>query len=69
MIQSFSCKDTLALFEGRCPRRFSAIQVAAERKLEQLDVALTLAFLRSRLPLRKRDHGQTNQPHARRSPR
>jgi proteic killer suppression protein len=47
MIQSFSCKDTQALFEGRCPRRFRTIQSVAERKLAQLDAAQTLAFLRS----------------------
>jgi proteic killer suppression protein len=47
MIQSFSCKDTQAMFEGTCPRRFRAIQSAAERKLAQLDAAQTLEFLRS----------------------
>jgi proteic killer suppression protein len=45
MIQSFSCKDTQALFEGRCPPRFSAIRTVAERKLGQLDAAKTLGFL------------------------
>ena len=47
MIQSFRCKDTLALYEGRKPRRFRAITVVAERKLSQLDAAQTLDFLRA----------------------
>ena len=47
MIKSFSCKDTQALFEGKSPRRFRAIQAVAERKLTQLDAAATLDFLRA----------------------
>lgn len=47
VIRSFSCKDTQALFEGSSPRRFRAIQEAAERKLTQLDAAATLDFLRA----------------------
>ncbi|HRD95758.1 MAG TPA: type II toxin-antitoxin system RelE/ParE family toxin [Rubrivivax sp.] len=47
MIQSFSCKETLALFEGRCPRRFRTLARVAERKLAQLDAAQTLDFLKA----------------------
>jgi proteic killer suppression protein len=47
MIQSFHCKDTQAMFDGKCPRRWLAIRNVAERKLAQLDAAQTLEFLRS----------------------
>ena len=47
MIQSFHCKDTSALFEGKRPRSFRAFAVVAERKLAQLDAAQTLDFLRA----------------------
>jgi proteic killer suppression protein len=46
MIQSFRCRQTLALFEGRFPRQFRSIQAVAERKLQMLDAAQTLQFLR-----------------------
>jgi proteic killer suppression protein len=47
MIKSFCDKDTQALFEGRCPRRWRAIRSVAERKLIQLNAAATLDFLRA----------------------
>lgn len=47
MIQSFKCKDTQALYEGRSPRRFKAFVAVAERKLAQLDAAQTLDFLKA----------------------
>ncbi len=47
MIQSFKCKDTQALYEGRCPRRFKGLAKVAERKLAQLDAAQTLAFMKA----------------------
>ena len=59
MIQSFKCKDTLALYEGRNPRRFRAFASVAERKLSQLDAAQTFDFLKTppgnRLEALKRD--------------
>ena len=59
MILSFKCNQTQALYEGKKPRQFRAIQTAAERKLAQLDAALTLDFLRAppgnRLELLKGD--------------
>ena len=47
MILSFKCKETQALYEGKKPKQFRSIQSAAERKLAQLDAALTLDFLRA----------------------
>lgn len=47
MIQSFKCKDTLAIFEGKNPRRFRSFLSVAERKLAQLDAAQTLDFLKA----------------------
>ena len=46
MIKSFRCKQTQALFEGKCPRRLKAIAAAAERKLQMLDAAHALQDLR-----------------------
>ena len=47
MIQSFRCKLTQSMFEGGHPRRFSAIEKVATRKLAMLHAAKTLDFLRS----------------------
>lgn len=47
MIQSFACQDTQALFEGRSPRRFRAIERVAERKLQMLHRAVLLDDLRA----------------------
>jgi proteic killer suppression protein len=47
MIKSFSCKHTQQLFEGRCTKQFRAFQAQAERKLQLLDSAATVEFLRS----------------------
>ena len=46
MIKSFRDKNTQALFEGRCPKRFKAFGTVAERKLQMLDAACTLEDLR-----------------------
>jgi len=47
MIKSFSDKNTQKLFEGGSPRPFRSIQRQAERKLQLLDMAATIDFLRS----------------------
>jgi len=47
MIQSFKCKDTQALYEGKNPRRFRSFTAIAERKLAQLEAAQTLEFMRA----------------------
>lgn len=46
MIQTFNCSETAALFEGERSRRFINIATVAERKLQMLDSATTLDFLR-----------------------
>jgi len=47
VIRTFKCNETLALYEGRTPRRFRSFAFIAERKLSQLDAAQTLDFLRA----------------------
>ncbi len=46
-ILSFRCPDTQQLFTSGRTRRFASIQSVVERKLAQLDAAVTLDFLRS----------------------
>jgi proteic killer suppression protein len=47
MIISFACAYTRALFEGGKVKRFNAMKSVVERKLQMLDSAATLDFLRS----------------------
>jgi len=47
MIKSFADKATQQLYEGGSPKRFRHIQAQAERKLQMLDSAHTLDFLKS----------------------
>ena len=47
MILNFACADTRALFVNGKSARFSQIKATATRKLQQLDSAATLKFLRS----------------------
>lgn len=47
MILNFTCADTAAVFAGKKCKKFVNIRTVAERKLQQLDSAATLEFLRS----------------------
>jgi proteic killer suppression protein len=47
MIQSFACAETQKLFETGRSRRFANFGDVAQRKLQMLDSAATLDFLRS----------------------
>jgi proteic killer suppression protein len=47
MLQSFRCDDAKELFESGKSKRFASIKAGAERKLQMLDSAATLDFLRS----------------------
>ena len=63
MIESFRCRDTEALFAGKSPARFRAIETVATRKLQMLAAARALKDLRAppgnRLePLRRERVGQ-----------
>ncbi len=46
MILSFQCSDTQALFAGKRVARFTNFEAVALRKLQQLNAATALEFLR-----------------------
>lgn len=45
MIRSFACEESQLLFTSGKSKRFANFKAVAERKLQQLDSAVTLAFL------------------------
>ncbi len=47
MIQSFACADTERLFRRMRVARFASFESVARRKLDQLNAAATLSFLRA----------------------
>jgi toxin HigB-1 len=47
MIQSFACADTKRLFNRLRVARFASIEAVARRKLDQLNAAAALSFLRA----------------------
>ncbi len=46
MISSFACSDTEAFFRGRRVARFVNIERAAMRKLQMIDAATSVGYLR-----------------------
>ena len=46
MIQTFKCSDTESLFKGERVARFANIATVAMRKLQQINAAASLEFLR-----------------------
>jgi len=48
MIRSFRDKDAQSLFEGKSVRRYRAIEMQAQRRLQYLDAAITLRDLAAR---------------------
>ena len=46
MIRSFRCRETARLAAGYRVRRFASFERLAQRKLAQIDAAVTLSFLR-----------------------
>lgn len=51
MIKTFKCKDTEALWNGQRVARFANVAGVALRKLQQVNAASTLGFLRSPLAI------------------
>lgn len=60
MIRSFRDKDARALFEGTSVRRYRAIERQAQRRLQYLDAATSLADLTAR-PSNRLEHLSGNR--------